>query len=235
VLLEVRDLHVSHDRAECLKGISMAVEEGSVVSIVGANGAGKTTFLKTISGLHKPVRGSITFLGRRIDGMPGDQVARAGIVQVPEGRMVFAPMTVEDNLLVGAHMRDSRRDVAKDMEAVFERFPDLRHKRRQMAGSLSGGQQQMLAVGRALMARPKLLLMDEPSIGLSPLMVAEVGRIIKDINREGIAIVLVEQNARMALKLSERAYILEIGTITLEGKAEDIARDERVKKAYLGG
>jgi len=235
MLLEVRDLYVSHGRAECLKGISMVVEEGSVVAIVGANGAGKTTFLKTISGLHKPMRGSITFLGKRIDGMPGDQVARTGIIQVPEGRMVFAPMTVEDNLLVGAHIRDNRRDVAKDMEAVFDRFPDLRQKRRQMAGSLSGGQQQMLAVGRALMARPKLLLMDEPSVGLSPLMVAEVGRIIQDINREGIAIVLVEQNARMALKLSKRAYILEIGAVTLEGNAEDIAQDERVKKAYLGG
>lgn len=235
MLLDVEALKVRYGKAECLKGISMRVEDGSIVSIVGANGAGKTTLLRTISGFNKPTSGSITFLGKRIDGIPGDQVARLGIAHIPEGRMVFAPMTVEDNLLVGAHLRMDRRGVMRDIDAMFDRFPELRRKRRQPAGSLSGGQQQMLAVARGLMARPKLLLMDEPSMGLSPLMVAEVGKIIRDINQEGIGIILVEQNARMALKLSRTAYILELGRIILEGDAKDIAEDERVQKAYLGG
>ncbi len=235
MLLEIRDLWVHYGRAEAVKGISLCADEGSVVSIVGANGAGKSTILKTISSLKKPTSGEIWFQDKRIDGLPAHKVVKAGIAHIPEGRMVFAPMTVLDNLKMGAYLRHDKAQVGQDLEIMCEHFPVLRKRSMQLAGSLSGGEQQMVAIARALMAAPKLLLMDEPSMGLSPLLVEEVAKIIRDINRRGISIILVEQNARVALRLSQKAYILEVGAIVLEGEARELARDERVKKAYLGG
>ena len=234
MLLEVDSLHVRYGKAEALRGLSLSVEAGTVVAIVGANGAGKTTLLRTISGLKKPSEGSIRYEDKRIDGVAPHRIAEMGIAHIPEGRMVFAPMTVEENLRIGAHLRRQRAEVARDIESMYELFPILKEKRADAAGSLSGGQQQMLAVARALMARPRLILMDEPSIGLSPILVAEVGQIIKSIHSEGTSVVLVEQNARMALRLASRAYILELGRVILEGDAQEIAKDERVKESYLG-
>ena len=235
MLLEIKDLVVHYGGAEALRGLSLAVDEGAIVALIGANGAGKTTTLRTICGLKAPSAGEISFLGKRIDGMPVYDVARLGIAHIPEGRMVFGPMTVFDNLRIGAYLRKDKRQIAQDIEGIYEHFPVLKKRRAQAAGSLSGGEQQMLAVGRALMAGPKLLLMDEPSMGLAPLMVEEVGRIIKEINRSGLSIMLVEQNARMALKLAHRAYIMELGSISLEGDGPELANNDRVKKAYLGG
>jgi len=235
MLLEIKDLWVHYGRAEALKGISLSAHAGAVVSIVGANGAGKSTILKTISGLKRPTSGEIWFQGKRADRMRPHEVVGMGIAHIPEGRMVFAPMTVLDNLKMGAYLRKDKAQITRDIEAMYEHFPVLQKRSSQLAGSLSGGEQQMLAIARALMAAPKLLLMDEPSMGLSPLLVEEVARIIKDINRRGISIILVEQNARVALRLSQRAYILEVGSIVLEGDARELAKDERVKKAYLGG
>lgn len=235
MLLEVKDLTVHYGKAVALEGVSLDVEEGEIVAMVGANGAGKTTAIRTISGSKRPTSGEIWFDGKRIDRMPPYDVVRKGIVQVPAGRQIFQTMSVLDNLKVGAHRRKDREGIKRDLESVYEHFPILREKRNQAGGELSGGQQQMLAVGRALMADPKLLLMDEPSIGLSPILVAEVGKIIKDINSRGISILLVEQNARMALKLARRAYILEIGRISLQGNCEDLIDDPEVKRCYLGG
>jgi branched-chain amino acid transport system ATP-binding protein len=235
MLLELKALRVHYGRAEALKGVTINADEGAVVSIVGANGAGKSTILKTISSLKKPTSGEIRFQGKRIDGLPPHEVVKMGIAHIPEGRMVFAPMTVLDNLKMGAYLRRNKTEIERDLEIMYQHFPVLKERRGQVAGSLSGGQQQMLAIARALMAAPKLLLMDEPSMGLSPLLVEEVSKIIRDINRQGISIVLVEQNARMALRLSQKAYVLEVGAIALEGSADEVARDERVKKAYLGG
>ena len=235
MLLELKALRVHYGRAEALKGVTINADEGAVVSIVGANGAGKSTILKTISSLKKPTSGEIRFQGKRIDGLPPHEVVKMGIAHIPEGRMVFAPMTVLDNLKMGAYLRRNKTEIERDLEIMYQHFPVLKERRGQVAGSLSGGQQQMLAIARALMVAPKLLLMDEPSMGLSPLLVEEVSKIIRDINGRGISIILVEQNARMALRLSQKAYVLEVGAIVLEGSAEDVARDERVKKAYLGG
>jgi len=235
MFLEIEGLRVHWGKAEALKGISLNVNEGEVVSIVGANGAGKTTLMRTISGLKKPTSGEMKFQGKNIDHMPTHSIAKLGIAHIPAGRMVFAPMTVLDNLKVGAYLRKDKSEVARNLDAMYQHFPVLEERTRQMAGSLSGGEQQMLAVARALMGRPKLLLMDEPSMGLSPLLVAEVGKIIRDINKEGISILLVEQNARMALRLAQRAYVLELGTIVLEGDAAELINNELVKKAYLGG
>jgi branched-chain amino acid transport system ATP-binding protein len=235
MLLELKALKVHYGRAEALKGVTISAEEGAVVSIVGANGAGKSTILKTISSLKKPTSGEIRFQGKRIDGLPPHEVVKMGIAHIPEGRMVFAPMTVLDNLKMGAYLRRNKTEIERDLEIMYQHFPVLKERRGQVAGSLSGGQQQMLAIARALMAAPKLLLMDEPSMGLSPLLVEEVSKIIRDINGRGISIILVEQNARMALRLSQKAYVLEVGAIALEGSADEVARDERVKKAYLGG
>jgi branched-chain amino acid transport system ATP-binding protein len=234
LLLEIKDLRVHYGRAEVLKGISMHIDEGSIITLVGANGAGKTTTLKTISGLKGPTSGEIWFQGTRIDRMPAHRIVQIGIAHVPEGRMVFGPMTVLDNLKTGAYLRRDRRNVARDIDMMFSHFPVLERRRQQTAGSLSGGEQQMLAIARALMTRPKLLLMDEPSMGLSPLMVAEVGRIIQNIDRSSTSIMLVEQNARMALALADRAYILEVGKVVMEGFAQEMARNDLVKKAYLG-
>jgi branched-chain amino acid transport system ATP-binding protein len=235
MLLELRDLRVHYGRAEALKGVSINADEGDLVSIVGANGAGKTTILRTISGLNKPISGEIRFQGKRIDGMPAHKIVGMGIGHIPEGRMVFAPMTVLDNLKMGAYLRKDKSGIARDLDIVFQHFPVLKERLGQQAGSLSGGEQQMLAIACALMSTPKLLLMDEPSTGLSPLLVEEISNIIKDINKEGISIILVEQNARMALRLAKKAYVLEVGRIVLEGDPEELVNDERVKKSYLGG
>jgi len=235
MLLEIRDLRVHYGMAEALKGISLSVDEGAIVALIGANGAGKTTTLRTISGLKAPTSGEILFQGRRIDGMPAHEIVKLGIAHIPEGREVFAPMTVLDNLKMGAYLRKDKSQIARDLERMYDHFPVLKARRGQRAGSLSGGEQQMLAVARALMASPRLLLMDEPSSGLSPILVEEVASIISNINKIGISIMLVEQNARMALQLANKAYIIEVGSITLEGGAQELANDERVKKAYLGG
>jgi len=234
-LLEVKDLTVYYGKALALDHVSLHVKQGEIVSIVGANGAGKSTAIRTISGSKQPASGEIWFDGKRIDRMPPYDVVRLGIVQVPAGRQIFQTMSVLDNLKVGAHRRKDREGIKRDLESVFEHFPILKEKRNQAGGELSGGQQQMLAVGRALMADPRLLLMDEPSIGLSPILVAEVAKIIRDINRRGISILLVEQNARMALRLASRAYILEIGRISLQGDCDDLIDNDEVKRCYLGG
>lgn len=235
MLLEIRNLRVHFGRAEALKGISIHIEEGAIVSIIGANGAGKTTILRTISGLERPSSGEIWFQGKRIDGLPASEIVKMGITQVPEGRMLFSTMTVLDNLKMGAYLRKDRPQITEDIGTVYQEFPVLEEKYKQPAGSLSGGQQQMLAIARALMSRSKLILLDEPSTGLSPLLVKEFSNILRRINQEGKSIILVEQNARMALKLAQRAYLLEVGYVVVEGEASELAKDERVKKAYLGG
>jgi branched-chain amino acid transport system ATP-binding protein len=235
MLLEVKELRVNYAKAKALEDVSMNVDEGEVVCIVGANGAGKTTILRTISGLKKPTFGEIRFQDKRIDRMLPHNIVKMGISQIPAGRMIFAPMTVLDNLKIGACLRKDKQNIAQDLDRMFRHFPILKERRAQLGGQLSGGEQQMLAVARALMAGPKLLLMDEPSMGLSPLLVAEIGNIIRDINQGGISILLVEQNCRVALKLAKRAYILELGKVALEGDAKELANDERVKKYYLGG
>jgi branched-chain amino acid transport system ATP-binding protein len=235
MLLDIRDLRVHYGRAEALKGVSMNVDEGAFVSIIGANGAGKTTILRTICGLERPTSGEIWFQGRRIDGVSPSEIVKMGVTHVPEGRMLFATMTVLDNLKMGAYLRKDRPQIAGDIETIYQQFPALEEKYRQQAGSLSGGQQQMLAIARALMSRSKLILLDEPSTGLSPLLVKEFSNTLRKINKEGKSIILVEQNARMALKLAKRAYLLELGYFVVEGDASELAKDERVKKAYLGG
>jgi branched-chain amino acid transport system ATP-binding protein len=235
LLLEIKNLRVHYGKAEVLKQISLSVDEGAIVTLIGANGAGKTTTLRTISGLKVPTSGEIWFEEKRIDGLPVHDIVKLGIAHIPEGRMVFAPMTVFDNLRMGAYLRKDRVEIMKDLEAMYEHFPILKQRQGQQAGRLSGGEQQMLAIARALMAKPKLLLMDEPSMGLSPLLVEEVGNIITQINKNSISIMLVEQNARMALELANKAYILEVGDITLQGDAKDLAGNELVKKVYLGG
>jgi branched-chain amino acid transport system ATP-binding protein len=235
MLLEVKDLIVHYGKGEALKGISLHIDEGEVVCIVGANGAGKTTIMRVLAGLKKPTSGEIWFQGKRIDGMPADRVVKEGIALIPAGRMIFAPMTVLDNLRLGAYTRRDRAEIARTLDSIYIHFPILKERPKQIAGSLSGGEQQMLAVARGLMSNPKLLLMDEPSVGLSPILVGEVAKIIGDIQKTGLSILLVEQNARMALKLSKRAYILELGKVALEGDAAQLASDERVIQAYLGG
>jgi branched-chain amino acid transport system ATP-binding protein len=236
VLLRIEDLNVHYDKARALCDFYLDVENGQITAVVGANGAGKTTLLRTISGLKKPSSGAIYFQGERIDSLPAHRIAKMGVIQVPANRMIVPTMSVLDNLKLGAHMRRDRQGVAQDLEAMYETFPILQERRFQAGGQLSGGQQQMLAVARALMANPKLLLMDEPSIGLSPLMVAEVHRQITDISRRlGVSILLVEQNARMALALAERACIIELGRVVQEGGAAQLARDERIRACYLGG
>ena len=232
---EVRTLIVHYGKAEALKGVSMVLEKGGILTLIGANGAGKTTTLRTISGLKRPTSGEIWFDGKQIVGMDLHEIVRLGIAHVPEGRRVFATMTVSENLRIGAFLRRNSREIARDIENIYEHFPVLKARAGQPAGSLSGGEQQMLATSRALMAKPRLLLMDEPSMGLAPILVREVGRIIQDINRNGISIVLVEQNARMALDLADFAYVLEVGRIRMHGTGREMATHEDVKKAYLGG
>jgi len=235
MLLEIKKLSVHYGKARALNDISLHVDTGEIVSIVGANGAGKTTILRTISKLKKPSSGEIRFQGKRIDGMPPHRVARFGISQIPAGREIFSDMSVLDNLKIGAFLRTDRKAIKEDIEYIYNLFPILKEKQGQMGGELSGGQQQMLAIGRALMASPKLILMDEPSTGLAPIMVAEVAKTITDINQKGISILLVEQNCRMALKLAKRAYILETGALALSGEACDLIDNDMVKQCYLGG
>lgn len=233
--LEIKNITVNYGKAIALNGISIQVSEGEIVSIVGANGAGKTTILRTLSGLQKPASGEIIFQGKRIEGYPPHKIVKLGLTQIPAGRMLFNSMNVVDNIKTGAYLRKDRQNIKKDIENIYKHFPILKERQRQMGGELSGGQQQMLAIARALMAKPKLLLMDEPSTGLSPILVAEVGNIIRDINKDGISILLVEQNCRLALKLSHRAYVLELGKIALEGNSIDLLNNEMMKKSYLGG
>ena len=235
MLLEIKDLWVHFGRAEALKGISLEVEEGSIVTLLGANGAGKTTTLRTISGLKRPTSGEIWYRGKRIDNVSPNEIVRRGIAHVPEGRQLFYSMTVQDNLEMGAYLLKTRRDFVKNLDTMCEHFPAVRNRIKHKASDLSGGEQQMVAVCRALMSNPKLLLMDEPSLGLSPIMVNEVAKIITQINQTGVSIILVEQNARMALRLAKTAYVMEVGTITLHGDAKTIANDPNVIKAYLGG
>ena len=233
-MLEIKDLHVFYCAIHALKGISLTVGDGELVSLIGANGAGKTTTLHTISGLLRSASGSITLDGTDLQSVPANSIIRMGLAHVPEGRHVFAQMTVEENLKMGAYTISDARLVAENMERVYGHFPRLKERRRQLAGTLSGGEQQMLAVGRALMARPKMILMDEPSMGLSPLLVQEIFDIIQEVNKAGITVLLVEQNAKMALSISNRAYVLETGTIRISGDAASLLDDPRVKKAYLG-
>ena len=234
-LLELNNLHVYYGAIHALKGISMKVEKGQVVALIGANGAGKTTTLRTISGLLHPREGSIMYDGKPLHEMKAQAIVKAGISQVPEGRRIFAPLTVMENLELGAFLRNDKEGIKADMETIFQSFPRLKERTFQRAGTLSGGEQQMLAMGRALMSRPKVLLLDEPSMGLSPIFVQEIFNIIQKINKEGTTVLLVEQNARMALSIADYAYVLETGTISLEGKGADLAASEEVQKAYLGG
>lgn len=234
-MLEVKGIDVYYGAIHALKGLSLAVEEGSIVTLIGANGAGKTTTLKSISGLLRPRNGTITFKGKEISKTAPEKIVGLGISQVPEGRRVFATMTVLENLEMGAYLRKDKKGIESDLENVFTRFPRLKERRKQTAGTLSGGEQQMLAIGRALMAQPELLLMDEPSMGLAPLLVKEIFEIVKDINARGTTILLVEQNANMALSVANRAYVIETGEIVLEGTAKHLINSEDVKKAYLGG
>jgi branched-chain amino acid transport system ATP-binding protein len=232
----VRNVSVAYDTVRAVSDVSLAMDAGDVVAIIGANGAGKTTTLRAMTGLARVAAGDIWFDGHRIDRLSADRIVGLGISMVPEGRHVFPFMSVRDNLLMGAFRRRDRRGIAEDVERVFARFPRLRERRRQAAGTLSGGEQQMVAIGRALMARPKLLLMDEPSLGLAPHVVREIARAILAINREErVSVILVEQNSRMALTISTRAYVLETGRVALEGRSADLLNDPEVRRVYLGG
>lgn len=233
-MLEIKDLHVSYGGIQALRGVSLNVPDGKIVTLIGANGAGKSTLMRTISGLVKAQSGSILWNGQELLGKPIDQIVASGIAMSPEGRRVFADLTVVENLKIGAYLRKDKAETEKDLEWVYSLFPRLKERSWQSAGTLSGGEQQMLAVGRALMAKPKMILMDEPSMGLSPLLVKEIFAIIQEVNKQGITILLVEQNAKMALAISDRAYVLETGNISIEGNAADLLSDPRVKKAYLG-
>jgi branched-chain amino acid transport system ATP-binding protein len=233
MLLELRDIHVHYGKIEALKGISLEVDEGEIVSLIGANGAGKTTTLKTISGLRPLSSGEILFDGQNINKMAGHRRVMIGIGQAPEGRGIFPGMTVLDNLLMGAYAR--KDSPAKELEEAYELFPRLRERRTQAAGTMSGGEQQMLAIGRALMARPKVLLLDEPSMGLAPMLVQQIFSIIEEINRRGTTVLLVEQNAQQALQLAHRAYVLETGHVVKSAPAADLLDDPQVRAAYLGG
>lgn len=235
MLLNLKDITVCYHKVSAIRNIDMEVDEGTIVTLIGANGAGKSTTLRAISGLNHPTTGEIWFQDKRIDKLPPEKINKVGIAQVPEGRRVFPQMTVKENLLIGAFLRSDRQGIERDMKTVFRHFPVLKERQKQAGGTLSGGEQQMLAMGRALMSNPKLILMDEPSLGLSPIMCQEIAKIIKDIHAEGRTIVLVEQNARLALALAGKAYVLETGNIVLEGPAKDLRENPDVKKAYLGG
>lgn len=234
-MLKVENLVVRYGMIEAVKGISFEVRDGEIVTLIGANGAGKTTTLHAISGLLKPASGSIMMDDINLVKTPGYKIVTMGLAQVPEGRRVFAEQTVAENLALGAYFRKDKDKIQKDLDRVYELFPRLKERMKQPAGTLSGGEQQMLAMGRALMSAPKIMLLDEPSMGLSPLLVKEIFRIIVDINKTGTTVLLVEQNAKMALGIADRAYVLETGKITMEGTGAELANDERVKKAYLGG
>jgi len=234
-MLEVTDLQVAYGAIRALKGISFSVNQGEIVTLIGANGAGKSTTLKTISGLLHPEKGSITFEGKDITQLQSYEIVSLGISQVPEGRRIFPQQSVLENLELGAYQRKDKQQIKADLKKVFSYFNRLEERKNQIAGTLSGGEQQMLAIGRGLMSRPKLLLLDEPSMGLAPLLVKEIFAIIKEINNNGTTILLVEQNANMALSIAQKAYVIETGTIVLSGSAQELSQNEQVKKAYLGG
>jgi branched-chain amino acid transport system ATP-binding protein len=234
MLLELNDIHVSYGLIEALRGIDLLVEEREIVTLLGANGAGKTTALMTISGVLKPLSGRINFQGRPIQGLAASEIVKMGVSQTPEGRGILARMTVRDNLEMGAFLRKNTRQICEDLEWVYSIFPILQERQGQKGGTLSGGEQQMLSIGRSLMSRPILLLLDEPSLGLGPLVMRKIFQVLREINRRGTSILLVEQNARMALSVSKRGYVLEEGKVTLEGSAADLLREEKVRQAYLG-
>ena len=233
-MLEVRDLQVYYGMIHAIKGISFDVNQGEVIALIGANGAGKTTTLHTITGLLAPKSGSVLFEGKDITKVPAHKIVSMGMAHVPEGRRVFAELSVYENLKMGAYTRKDKKEIEESLANVYKRFPRLEERKNQMAGTLSGGEQQMLAMGRALMSKPKIILMDEPSMGLSPIFVNEIFDIIRAVSESGTTVFLVEQNAKKALSISDRAYVLETGTITMSGKAKDLLEDEAVKKAYLG-
>ncbi|MER1994177.1 MAG: ABC transporter ATP-binding protein [Eubacteriales bacterium] len=233
-MLEVNNLHVSYGGIRALRGVSVEVPDGKIVTLIGANGAGKSTLLRTISGLVRAESGSVTYNGEEILGKPINKILERGIAMVPEGRRVFTNLSVLENLKIGAYLRKDKAGIQKDIDWVYELFPRLQERSWQMAGTLSGGEQQMLAVGRALMSRPKLMMMDEPSLGLAPLVVKGIFEIIREINRQGVTVLLIEQNANMALKTADLAYVLETGEITLKGTGAELLTNEAVKRAYLG-
>lgn len=233
-MLEIRDLSVYYGVIQALKGISFDVNEGEVIALIGANGAGKTTTLHTLTGILPAKTGSIKFNGVELTKTPAHKIVKMGIAHVPEGRRIFQQLTVLDNLRLGAFTRNDKDGIAEDMQKIYKRFPRLEERKSQIAGTLSGGEQQMLAMGRALMSRPKIVVMDEPSMGLSPILVSEIFDIIESIRKDGTTVLLVEQNAKKALSIADRAYVLETGRITLSGKASDLISDEKVRKAYLG-
>jgi branched-chain amino acid transport system ATP-binding protein len=233
-VLRVENLHVYYGAIHALQGVSFNVEKGEIVTLIGANGAGKSTILRTLSGILRPRDGSITFNGQEITTVPAEKIVKLGISQVPEGRRIFAPLTVKENIMMGAYTRSDAAEIQETIQRAYKSFPRLKEREGQYGGTLSGGEQQMLAMARALMSRPSLLLLDEPSMGLSPILVEEIFKIIAQINEQGTSILLVEQNAQMALSIANRAYVLETGNIVLSGEAKDIASNPEVKKAYLG-
>jgi len=235
MMLSAKGLNVYYGGIHAIKDVSIDVAEGEIVSLIGANGAGKTTTLQTISGLLKPKSGEITFLGKNILSMEAHNILKLGLSQVPEGRRIFSNLTVKENLQMGAYtVKDTTDGLKKDRKSLYDRFPRLRERKKQLGGTLSGGEQQMLAISRAMMARPKMLLLDEPSMGLSPILVKEIFSIIQEVNRQGVTVLLVEQNAKMALSISNRAYVLETGRIVMEGSAQELMENDKIKKAYLG-
>ena len=233
-MLTIKDLEVYYGVIQAIKGVSFEVNQGEVIALIGANGAGKTTILHTITGLLAPKNGSVVFEGKELTKMPAHKIVSLGMAHVPEGQRVFADLSVYENLRMGAYTRKDRNDIEETLEKVYQRFPRLKERRNQMAGTLSGGEQQMLAMGRALMSKPKILLMDEPSMGLSPIMVNEIFSIIQEVSDSGTTVLLVEQNAKKALSIADRGYVLETGNIVLEGKASDLLNNDSIKKAYLG-
>jgi len=234
-MLEIKDLHVSYGGIQALRGVSLNVPDGKIVTLIGANGAGKSTLMRTISGLVKAQSGSILWNGQELLGKPIDQIVASGIAMSPEGRRVFADLTVLENLKIGAYLRKDKAETEKDLEWVYSLFPRLKERRKQLAGTMSGGEQQMLAMGRALMSNASMLMLDEPSMGLSPLLVQEIFDIIQNVHKEGMTILLVEQNAQMALSVADRAYVLETGRVVMEGTGAELLTNERVRSAYLGG
>ena len=233
-MLTIKDLEVYYGVIQAIKGVSFEVNQGEVIALIGANGAGKTTILHTITGLLAPKNGSVVFEGKELTKMPAHKIVSLGMAHVPEGRRVFADLSVYENLRMGAYTRKDRNEIEETLAKVYQRFPRLKERRNQMAGTLSGGEQQMLAMGRALMSKPKILLMDEPSMGLSPIMVNEIFSIIQEVSDSGTTVLLVEQNAKKALSIADRGYVLETGNIVLEGKASDLLNNDSIKKAYLG-
>ena len=234
-MLEVKNLSVDYGMIQAVRNVDFTVNEGEIVSLIGANGAGKSTILKTLSGLIHPSEGEIVYLGENIASTSAKKIVEKGLVQVPEGRHVFPGLTVKENLELGAFLRKDKEEIQKDMEAVFERFPILKERKDQDAQTLSGGEQQMLAMGRALMSRPKLLLLDEPSMGLAPIFIREIFKIIQEIQKTGTTVLLIEQNAKMALSISNRAYVLETGSVVLSGTGQELLESDEIQKAYLGG